>query len=82
MPEDMPIENKMISNSIESAQKKVEEHHFDIRKHIVQYDDVINKHRGIIYKKRKEILFSDDVSEMIKNEIQKISKKIVLSNTN
>ena len=82
MPEDMPIENKMISNSIESAQKKVEEHHFDVRKHIVQYDDVINKHRGIIYKKRKDILFSDDVSLMIKREMEKLTKNIVLSNTN
>ncbi|KKR49123.1 MAG: Protein translocase subunit SecA [Candidatus Magasanikbacteria bacterium GW2011_GWC2_40_17] len=56
IPEDMPIENKMISKSLESAQHKVEGHNFDIRKHLLDYDDVINKHRTVIYKKRREIL--------------------------
>ena len=56
VPEDMPIENKIISRSIESAQKKVEGNNFDIRKHLVEYDDVINKHREAIYRKRREIL--------------------------
>jgi preprotein translocase subunit SecA len=56
VPEDMPIENKLISRSIESAQTKVEGNNFDIRKHLVEYDDVINKHRTSIYKKRREIL--------------------------
>ena len=56
LPEDMPIENKLISNSIESAQRKVEGHNFDIRKHLVEYDDVLNKHRTAIYSKRKSIL--------------------------
>ena len=56
LPEDQPIENKMISRSIESAQKKVEGHNFDTRKHLVEYDDVINRHREVIYKKRRRIL--------------------------
>ncbi len=56
VPEDMPIENGMVSRSIESAQRKVEGNNFDIRKHLVEYDDVINKHRESIYKKRREIL--------------------------
>jgi preprotein translocase subunit SecA len=56
VPEDMPIENKLISRSIESAQMKVEGNNFDIRKHLVEYDDVINKHREAIYKKRNEVL--------------------------
>ncbi len=56
VPEDLPIENRIISRSIESAQKKVEGNNFDIRKHLVEYDDVINKHREAIYKKRKNIL--------------------------
>ncbi len=56
VPDDMPIENKIISKSIESAQGKVEGFHFDARKHIVEYDDVMNKHREVIYKKRNEIL--------------------------
>ncbi|MEI7497670.1 MAG: preprotein translocase subunit SecA [Candidatus Falkowbacteria bacterium] len=56
LPEDMPIENKLISRSIESAQKKVEGNNFDLRKHLVDYDDVINKHREAIYRRRREIL--------------------------
>ncbi|MCX6785956.1 MAG: preprotein translocase subunit SecA [Candidatus Komeilibacteria bacterium] len=56
VPEDMPIENKLISKSLESAQHKVEGNNFDIRKHLVEYDDVINKHREVIYKKRRAIL--------------------------
>jgi len=54
VPDDMPIQNKMISGSIESAQKKVEGNNFDIRKHLVEYDDVINKHRMAIYTRRRE----------------------------
>jgi preprotein translocase subunit SecA len=56
VPEDMPIQNPLISRSIESAQKKVEGNNFDIRKHLVEYDDVINKHREAIYRKRRDIL--------------------------
>jgi preprotein translocase subunit SecA len=56
LPEDMPIQNKLVSNSIESAQKRVEGNNFDMRKHVVEYDDVINKHREAIYKRRREIL--------------------------
>jgi len=65
VPEDMPIENKIISRSIESAQEKVEGNNFDIRKHLVEYDDVINKHREAIYKKRKDIL---EIADREKNE--------------
>ncbi|NLZ74784.1 preprotein translocase subunit SecA [Candidatus Falkowbacteria bacterium] len=65
VPEDMPIENKMISKSIESAQKKVEGNNFDIRKHLVEYDDVINKHRLAIYRRRREILeITEGVAEV------------------
>jgi preprotein translocase subunit SecA len=58
LPDDMPIENAMVSRSIESAQVKVEGHNFDIRKHVVEYDDVINKQREIIYARRRSILES------------------------
>lgn len=60
VPDDVPIEHKLISKSIEQAQKKVEGHNFDTRKHLVEYDDVINKHREVIYKKRREILEKAD----------------------
>ncbi|OGY45950.1 MAG: preprotein translocase subunit SecA [Candidatus Buchananbacteria bacterium RIFCSPHIGHO2_01_FULL_39_8] len=76
MPEDVPIENKLVSRSLEAAQKKVEGYHFDTRKHLVEYDDVINKHRETIYKKRKAILTQKDVKDqalsMIKDEISSV----------
>ncbi|HLD86166.1 MAG TPA: preprotein translocase subunit SecA [Patescibacteria group bacterium] len=56
LPEDVPIENKMVSRSIEQAQKKVEGHNFDIRKHLVEYDDVLNKQREAIYHRRRAML--------------------------
>jgi|WetSurMetagenome_2_1015567.scaffolds.fasta_scaffold00331_8 preprotein translocase subunit SecA len=81
LPEDMPIENRMITGSIETAQKKVEANNFDMRKHLVEYDDVINKHREAIYRKRNEILFnsanakeklSATILEMIENELEQV----------
>jgi len=69
LPEDMPIENKLISRSIESAQKKVEGNNFDIRKHLVEYDDVINKHREAIYNRRREVLeLSEETAEVERDE--------------
>ncbi len=72
-PEDQPIEHSIITRSLESAQKKVEGHNFDIRKHLLEYDDVMNKHREVVYKKRREILKSknlkSEVQEMIESEI-------------
>ena len=62
-PEDMPIENGFISKSLESAQKKVEGHNFDIRKHLVEYDDVINKQRTYAYNKRDQYLMLHDADE-------------------
>jgi preprotein translocase subunit SecA len=56
VPDDMAIEHKMLSKSIESAQHRVEGQNFDIRKHLLEYDDVLNKHRMVIYRKRREIL--------------------------
>lgn len=56
VPDDVPLESRMVSRSIESAQKKVEGRNFDIRRHVLQYDDVMNKHRDIIYKRRQKIL--------------------------
>ncbi|MFH1956048.1 MAG: preprotein translocase subunit SecA, partial [Patescibacteria group bacterium] len=59
IPEDQPIENKMITRAIESAQGKIEGFNFDARKHVLEYDDVLNHQRNIIYKRRKNILWSD-----------------------
>jgi len=75
VPEDQPIQNKMVSSAIESAQGKIEGFNFDIRKHVLEYDDVMNKQRETIYKKRKNILtkknLQSDVMDMIKEEIKK-----------
>ena len=60
MKEDEPIEHKMISNAIAKAQKKVEAHNFDIRKHLLEYDNVMNEQRRIIYKIRRDILNDAD----------------------
>lgn len=65
VPEDMPIENGFISRSIESAQKRVEGHNFDIRKHLVEYDDVMNRHRTIIYSRRLKILKNENIHEAV-----------------
>ncbi|MDO8241069.1 MAG: preprotein translocase subunit SecA [Candidatus Moranbacteria bacterium] len=66
LPEDQPIQNAIISKSIESAQSKIEGFNFDIRKHVLDYDDVMNKQREVIYKKRREILdMQDTKSEML-----------------
>lgn len=76
LPEDQPIQNAIISKTIESAQSKIEGINFDIRKHVLEYDDVMNKQREVIYKKRSDILnLKDTKSEMfnyISEEIEKI----------
>ncbi len=63
LPEDTPIENRMVSKSLESAQKKVEGHNFDTRKHLVDYDDVMNQHREIIYARRRRVLKQDSLKD-------------------
>jgi preprotein translocase subunit SecA len=65
MEEDMPIENRMVSKAIENAQKRVEDHNFDIRKHLIEYDDVMNKQRSEIYSFRKEILKGENLKDRI-----------------
>jgi preprotein translocase subunit SecA len=69
MEEDEPIEHSMISKAIENAQHKVEGHNFDIRKHLLEYDDVMNKQREVIYTQRREVLEREDISEIIKDMV-------------
>ncbi len=71
VPEDVPLENSMVSRSIESAQKKVEGRNFDIRRHVVQYDDVMNKHREIMYKRRQKLLHT--IGEKLEEEKQHVN---------
>ena len=81
MPEDQPIENAMVSKAIEGAQKKVEGHNFDIRKHTVQYDDVMNQQRQIIYGVRLKVLHtiagkSEDGTTLKDEILQKIASEV------
>jgi len=74
LDENTPIENKLVNKSIENAQVRVEGHHFDMRKHLVEYDDVVNKQRELIYAERKKILSGADLKanilSMVAEEIQ------------
>ena len=69
MEEGEAIEHKMVSNAIERSQKRVESHNFDIRKHLLEYDDVMNKQRRYIYHIRNEILEKDDISHLMQDFI-------------
>jgi len=77
LPEDQPIQNKIISKTIENAQSKIEGFNFDIRKHVLEYDDVINKQREVIYQKRSEILASKNSKNIIWRYIEDEIEKIV-----
>ena len=74
--EDTPLENRMITKTIENAQVKVEAHHFDMRKSLVEYDDVINTHREVVYQERDKVLTGADlranIVEMIETELGEI----------
>ncbi|MFV0635540.1 preprotein translocase subunit SecA [Mitsuokella sp. WILCCON 0060] len=72
MEEDEPIEHKLITNSIEHAQKKVEARNFDIRKHVLEYDDVMNQQREVMYGERRKILFGENLRENIMGMVKHI----------
>jgi preprotein translocase subunit SecA len=78
---EMPIEAKMVTKRIESAQKWVEEQNFLIRKRVLEYDDVLNKQREVIYKYRNEILEGRDMSEPIKGELRGVFERLVTEYT-
>jgi preprotein translocase subunit SecA len=78
MEEDEPIEHSMISRAIENAQRKVESHNFDIRKHLLEYDDVMNKQREIIYSQRLEVLQSEDIKPLILSMITEVLEPLAL----
>ena len=77
--DETPIENRLISRSLEGAQKKVEGFHFDQRKNVVQYDDVMNRHRKAIYAMRREILRSANISKRIKILIDEAAHDLATS---
>jgi preprotein translocase subunit SecA len=77
MDDDMPIENSIVSRGIENAQKKVENRNFSIRKNVLEYDDVINQQRGVIYGERSKVLLGEDLQETVKGMIDDVVDGIV-----
>ncbi len=75
--EDEPIEHKWITSAIENAQKKVEANHFSARKHLLEYDDVMNKQREIIYGQRRRILEADEVSDVVQDMMEETLSEIL-----
>jgi preprotein translocase subunit SecA len=86
MDADTPIENSMVSKTIEGSQVKVEGYHFDIRKHLVEYDDVVNTHRELMYAERRKVLSGADLKanilSMIEQEIKNIIAEHIGTRTN
>lgn len=78
-PEDVPLENKMLSNIIESSQQKVESRNFAIRKNVLQYDDVMNRQREIIYAQRDQVLNGEDIKDQIVKMIEQTIESTVKS---
>ncbi|MCK5847595.1 MAG: preprotein translocase subunit SecA [Caldisericia bacterium] len=74
--EDMPLESGLLSKAIENAQKKVESYNYDIRKNLLQYDDVLNKQREIVYNERKRVLELEEVEDHIQGMLEDLSENI------
>jgi preprotein translocase subunit SecA len=77
IPEDQPMEAKILSRQIEGAQKKVEEQNFVMRKNVLKYDDVLNRHRGRIYEQRRQVLEGEDLSGQIRQWIDEVIEDTV-----
>jgi preprotein translocase subunit SecA len=75
--EDQPIEHRLVSRAIEGAQRKVEAHNFEIRKHLLEYDNVMNKQREVIYSQRREVLGSEDLKETVMEMIEEEGEGLV-----
>ena len=78
LPDDVPLESGLLTKTMEMTQSKVEAHHFDIRKHLVEYDDVVNTQRSVIYSERMKILSDFDmqasIMEMVGSEVTLVLK--------
>ncbi len=77
MEEGVPIEHRMVTRAIENAQKKVEAHNFDIRKQLLEYDDVMNKQREVIYQHRRAILTGDDLSGETQEMVEEVVDSLI-----
>ncbi|MFC7440002.1 preprotein translocase subunit SecA [Laceyella putida] len=81
LPEDQPIEGKMFSRAVANAQRKVEANNFDARRWVLQYDDVMNQQREVIYKQRREVLASDNLKDVVLGMAKSTIEHIVQSHT-
>jgi preprotein translocase subunit SecA len=77
IPEDQPMEAKILSSQIENAQKKVEEQNFVMRKNVLKYDDVMNTQRKVIYEQRRQVLEGEDMSERVKEWVDEVVERTV-----
>ena len=77
MPDDEPLEHNLLTKSIENAQRKVEGNNFAIRKHVLEYDDVMNKQREVIYKERRKVLEGEDLKDHILGMVKNIIEEAV-----
>jgi preprotein translocase subunit SecA len=75
--ENEPIEHRLVSRAIENAQKRVEGQNFDIRKHLLDFDDVMNRQRKVIYEQRRKVLMGDDLWEDIEEMVEEITEEMV-----
>ena len=82
MEDGVPIEHRWISRAIENAQKKVESHNFDIRKHLLEYDDVMNKQREVVYHRRRELLSPEPLKEDVLDMCEAVVEEIVGAHCN
>ena len=76
-PEDEPIVSSMVSKAIEGAQRKVEGHNFDIRKHLIDYDDVMNKQRKTMYSLRRQVLDGDNIETILKEYLGEVTSLLL-----
>ncbi|GMK48687.1 preprotein translocase subunit SecA [Paenibacillus glycanilyticus] len=81
LEEDQPIESRLITRAVESAQKRVEGSNFDTRKVVLQYDDVMNQQREVIYKQRRDVLYSENIREIVMEMIVPVIEHVVEAHT-
>jgi preprotein translocase subunit SecA len=75
--EDTPIEHQLVSRQIEGAQRKVEQYHFDVRRHVLEYDDVMNVQRKVIYGERRKVLSGEDIRENLLDMVERLIGRLV-----
>ena len=81
VPDDVPIDSKMVSNAIESAQKQVESQNFEMRKNVLKYDDVMNRQRHVVYRDRRRVLEGVDLSEQLRDRAVEVVAAVVRQHT-